>query len=157
MVLLHVCLLEYTYMRNVKLIIITVVWTCINYEKCFFVMHWAELCLCTPNGWHVLSLTTLPRFLFSRSTFLQDSQRIAEIQPDSQNLHEIQTSVTESPGQDPGSSSIAESNNKNVSREDIELVRHPAISGTKCYECTNFKKFCNSSLLFAFTCRSKIW
>ncbi|CAL9172629.1 unnamed protein product, partial [Musa hybrid cultivar] len=53
-----------------------------------------------------------------------DSQRIAEIQPDSQNLHEIQTSVTESPGQDPGSSSIAESNNKNVSREDIELVQN---------------------------------
>ncbi|URE24348.1 hypothetical protein MUK42_03294 [Musa troglodytarum] len=58
-----------------------------------------------------------------------DPQRIAEIQPDSQNLHDIQSnhqnlSVTESSGHDPGSSSIAESKNKKVSREDIELVQN---------------------------------
>ncbi|URE24356.1 hypothetical protein MUK42_03294 [Musa troglodytarum] len=72
------------------------------------------------DGVHRLSVTVAK---------LPDPQRIAEIQPDSQNLHDIQSnhqnlSVTESSGHDPGSSSIAESKNKKVSREDIELVQN---------------------------------
>ncbi|KAG1330333.1 hypothetical protein COCNU_02G003010 [Cocos nucifera] len=58
-----------------------------------------------------------------------DPQSAAEVQPASQVSHELQgnqqnSPTTEAPGVDSGSPSIASSDNRKVSREDIELVQN---------------------------------
>ncbi|XP_017697288.2 uncharacterized protein LOC103702959 isoform X4 [Phoenix dactylifera] len=59
----------------------------------------------------------------------QDPQSTAELQPSSQASHEVQgnqqnSSATDAPGADSGSATIASSDNRKVSREDIELVQN---------------------------------
>lgn len=63
---------------------------------------------------------------------------VAEMQPSSQDSHDIRnnhqnTLVTEASGQDPGSSTFADSKSKKVSHADIELVRHLAITFANIY------------------------
>lgn len=68
----------------------------------------------------------------NQAKFAQNPQSTEELQPPSQASNEIQPShqnplVAETPGPNPCSSSITNNQNRNVSREDIELVSQHTI------------------------------
>lgn len=90
--------------------------------------------------------------------FLQDPQNTVEASPSAQAQHETQGNHQDNPGgdapvADSGSISIASSENRKVSREDIELVRWTIIIlvvKTSWLEWINFKRLFLTFLLLSF-------